>query len=59
VFPIQKREFAAGCTKGRAAQQSAPAGCTKGPAAQQNGLLGCTKRLAGGLHNRAGWWCYV
>ena len=68
VFPIEKHEFSAGCTKGwaktggpasctlgRPAQESEPTGCTKGRAAQQSAPEGCTKKRAaqGGLHNRA------
>jgi len=34
----------AGCTTER------PAGCTKGRAAQQSGPAGCTKERTGGLH---------
>jgi len=45
VFPIEKHEFSAGCTKG-GPKQGGPASCTLGRPAQQSAPEGCTKRRA-------------
>ena len=45
VFPIEKHEFSAGCTKGRA-KTDGPASCTLGRPAQESEPTGCTKKRA-------------
>ena len=52
VFPIEKHEFSAGCTKGRANTGRASELHIRADA-QQSESTGCTKGRAGGLHNRA------
>jgi len=47
VFPIEKDEFSAGYTKGRA-KTGGPASCTLGRTAQESEPTGCIKGRAGG-----------
>jgi len=54
VFPIEKDEFSAGCTKGRD-KTDGPASCKLGRSAQDSEPTGCTKagrttERDGGLH---------